>query len=416
MSRAACCLLAVILFATQAAADPPRVEQYLTSGELAAGEEALVRALAERGNQQDRFGLGVLRFARAIERLSQSFYRHGLRSELDGNRVPIANLPFLRLPLPENPRPEPLTYPQLRKIFERFIADLAAAEETLVPLGSASEVKLPLHFGRIKLDLNGDGKADEDEKLWRLYARMNAAVRIVPQRDIDEFVICFDKADVFWLRGYCHLLMAMSETLLAHDFSAPFDALAPYAFAGVKSNDRTLKFDVSRTGFDGIVDAIAAIHILRFPVVEPARTAAALAHLQDVIELSRKTWQAILAETDNDFEWIPGPGQTGVMPGVRVTKEMVTGWHEFLDEAEALLRGRKLVPQFFERWTGRETNKGINLRRVFTQPRDFDAILWIQGSGVAPFVEEGQVTSNETWNRFERIFGGQFIGFAFWFN
>ncbi len=54
--------------------------------------------------------------------------------------------------------------------------DLAEAEATLAKVDSA-DVKLPLHFGLIRLDLNGDGKAEPDERLFNLYAELNAAAR-----------------------------------------------------------------------------------------------------------------------------------------------------------------------------------------------------------------------------------------------
>jgi hypothetical protein len=54
--------------------------------------------------------------------------------------------------------------------------------------------------------------------------------------------------------------------------------------------------------------------------------------------------------------------------------------------------------------------------RVFTQPKDFDLVLWVQGSGAVPYLENGDVTSPETWAEFQRVFGGRFIGFAFWIN
>ena len=41
----------------------------------------------------------------------------------------------------------------------------------------AKDVKLPLHFGQIRLDLGGDGKAGPDETLWKLYAQLNAAAQ-----------------------------------------------------------------------------------------------------------------------------------------------------------------------------------------------------------------------------------------------
>ena len=91
--------------------------------------------------------------------------------------------------------------------------------------------------------------------------------------------------------------------------------------------------------------------------------------------------------------------------------EMVKGWLEFLDEAKAILKGEKLIP-FWRR--GPES--GVNLKRVFTEPRTFDLVLWVQGTAAVPYLENGVCTSAETWSRFQRIFRGEFIGFALWFN
>ena len=55
-------------------------------------------------------------------------------------------------------------------------------------------------------------------------------------------------------------------------------------------------------------------------------------------------------------------------------------------------------------------------RRVFTEPREFDLILWIQGTAAAPYLERGERTTPEVWDRLRRVFGGEFIGFALWFN
>ncbi len=120
---------------------------------------------------------------------------------------------------------------------------------------------------------------------------------------------------------------------------------------------------------------------------------------------------SITAETDDDHEWIPNPRQTGVVPGVKVTDEMVKGWTTFLDEADDLLEGRKLVP--FWREAG---GRGVNLKRIFTEPMEFDLVLWVQGTAAFPYLEEGNVTKPEIWQRLQRIFQGEFIGFAIWFN
>ena len=40
----------------------------------------------------------------------------------------------------------------------------------------------------------------------------------------------------------------------------------------------------------------------------------ALAHLEAMIALSRESWKFILAEPDDDHEWVPNPKQHSVLP------------------------------------------------------------------------------------------------------
>ena len=65
---------------------------------------------------------------------------------------------------------------------------------------------------------------------------------------------------------------------------------------------------------------------------------------------------------------------------------------------------------------GEPGRRGINFRRIFTEPREFDLVLWAQGTAAAPYLEEGELTPPETWQRINRIFRGEFIGFVIWFN
>jgi len=90
----------------------------------------------------------------------------------------------------------------------------------------------------------------------------------------------------------------------------------------------------------------------------------------------------------------------------------VKGWTiTFLDEADEILAGRKLIP--FWRDAG---GRGVNLRRVFVEPREFDLVLWVQGTAAIPYLEAGELTTPEVWQRLQRIFQGEFLGFAIWFN
>ena len=105
----------------------------------------------------------------------------------------------------------------------------------------------------------------------------------------------------------------------------------------------------------------------------------------------------------------PNPSQTGVLPGMQVSEARVTGWQNFLDEFEAILQGKKLIPH----WRFEE---GINLRRFFVEPRAFDIVLLIQGSAALPYLEEGELTSGESWNQMMQLFGGEFFRYFIWFN
>ncbi|MEO0970116.1 MAG: hypothetical protein AAFX80_17740 [Cyanobacteria bacterium J06639_18] len=46
----------------------------------------------------------------------------------------------------------------------------------------------------------------------------------------------------------------------------------------------------------------------------------ALQNLQTVTALSRQSWKLILAETDNDREWLPNPKQISLQRIIIVTK------------------------------------------------------------------------------------------------
>jgi hypothetical protein len=386
-------------------------ERLLIEGKLAEAEKALNGVLATHPDDaQVRFGLGTVQFLRAVERVVQSFHRYGLRAGVVGNV-----LPFARLPIPPNEHPETIRYTDLRAMMQAWNDDLAKAEATLSRIEN-QDVKFPLHFGQIRLDLDGDGTAGPEERLWKLYIQLNAAVRNqVTAEAAQDFVIAFDRGDVAWLRGYCHLLMSLGEAFLAYDGQELFDHSAGLFYPKPETPFPFLRRakvrDEDRWDEEFFFDAIALIHELRLPLAEPARMNSALAHLESMIALSHESWKFILAETDDDHEWVPNTKQHTVMPGGTVTMAMVKGWLEFLDEARAILTGEKLIPF----WRSGD-DRGVNLRRVFTEPRGFDLVLWVQGTAAVPYLEKGPKTQPDTWRRFQNIFRGEFIGFALWFN
>jgi hypothetical protein len=94
---------------------------------------------------------------------------------------------------------------------------------------------------------------------------------------------------------------------------------------------------------------------------------------------------------------------------MQITQEQIDAWLLFLDELDALLKGEKLLPHWrFE--------QGINIRRLFLEPRTFDLVLLVQGSAALPYLEDGELTTADTWRRIVSVFGGDFFRYAVWLN
>ncbi|MBC8115944.1 MAG: hypothetical protein H7062_16275, partial [Candidatus Saccharimonas sp.] len=379
----------------------PDADTFLSSGKFDEGVAALETHLKEQPKDDTaRLGLGVTQFVSAVQRLGQKLAVYGPRPNFGALRTVAVD----DVPAPA----EPLTYPTLRKINQEWLDDLARIEVTLAKITS-EEVKLPLHVGRVTMNL---GTA-ETRSLSLLPILQQ--FRLAPAGREADFVIAFDRADVDWLRGYCHLLSALGEMSLAYDGQELFDVSVHRLFQHAKTpHEFLLEPNRDQNGgwftFEDIADAVAIIHMLRFPLVEPKRMESALKHIEQTLSLSRQMWKRVIAEIDNDREWIPGPKQSGAI-NVRVTQEMIDNWMVALDEAEQIVQGKKLLPF----WRGKPT-RGVNLRRVFLEPRPLDIVLWVQGTAATPYLEEGELTKPDTWQQINRAFGGQFLGFGFWFN
>jgi hypothetical protein len=399
----------------RATADAPLAERYLLDGKLADGEKALQARLKEAPkDDQARFGLGILQFLQTFEHLGGSLHKYGLRTEKAFLRPP----PQVKEFLPQNPNPETLTYAAARQMLQTFLDDLAKSEATLAEVKDPT-VKLPLHVGLIKIDPFGQGKPISAAFVFGRVEGIPPAA----SKQAETIVIGFDRGDVSWLRGYCHFLSAWGELLLATDGQRAFDYGAHLLFQKVETPHTFLlegrhAFDEDPlTNIPMLSDVISFFHqMMRLEIKEPAWTKAALAHLEAGIGQAKEMWKFILAETDDDNEWIPNPRQTGVI-GVKATQEMVDVWLETLDEAEQVLKGKKLIPF----WRGKAGERGVNLRRVFTEPQTFDPIEWVQGTAATPYLEKGMLTTladPRMGDRLNKAFGGpfNFIGFGFWFN
>lgn len=416
---------------------------------LPAARAYAVEQSATAGQTAD-FAHGVTLFLGAVEGLVSDLSRHGLR------RDDVLGLPFVRLWVPPpKGTPETMTYERFREMLQRFVDRLAEAEAVLVRIDDPGAV-LPIRPAGPRLDLNGDGQYDTHERLlpiltqivdpgrvpddeyWQEIARVtDDFVRrlaegdeaALAERDKIAPVFGYDRGDAAWLAGYAHLLSAMAEFLLAHDFEASFDHSfhvffpdGDFPYPELKEIYRGRSFSpllgdeavFLAFGFDL---AAFAVHS-PWNVTDPEKMAAVRSHLKGMIAQSRRSWEFIGAETDNPAgggaaplhpEWIPAPGQAQTEGFPAVTPNVLRGWLEFLDAFEAMLDGRVLIPHWrFE--------KGLNLRRIFEEPRPLSPILMFQGSDALPYLEDGEIVDFEYVAPIMSLMGGDFFTYAVWFN
>src|SRR5262245_27134558 len=338
----------VLQLSAAPAAAQPLAEKYLVEGKLTEGEKALQKRLEDAPTDDEaRFGLGVVQILRAFERLGGSMYQYGFRADracggLLGFFGFLGSQEQLRELWPANPHPEKVNYAAWRKVQQASVDDLNKAEATLAGV-KGRNVMLPLHVARIRVDLTGQGKAvSAVDLLGRLGDEETS-------RSAENVVVGFDRADVSWLRSYCHFLAACGELGLAVDAQELFDCSAHLFFEKVESphpflqEDRPKDRDQTEARMPPIADVIAFVHLTRLPIKEPKRCQVALEHLEAMVAQGKEMWKFILEETDDDNEWVPGPKQKGVL-GITVTDEMVETWLDTLDEVELVLQGKRLIP------------------------------------------------------------------------
>lgn len=449
-------------FASPARAEfPHEFAELLYSGQTVA---AVQLAEDEGAHPTARMAEGSARFLLAIEHLGQGLHDHGLRSEyvLDGTAAGMNAMPILRLPVPDNPNPEPMTYAAMQGLLDRFQTDLETAATALARVGE-QEIKLTLDLERIRLDFDGDGIGGERESLLLPFAAVNARAQTT-----GSYVVDFDQSDAPWLQGYCNLLQAMVKFPLAHDWRPAFDTTLHSLFPKTELPSSELHREMQRAqvalqalvdrlggpprapdfpdyardlsqeessrimqeyfnspemrayqdymglrdlGFmASIADLLAFVHLFNWPLTDAETMGEVRLHLLEMVRLSRVNWQRILAETDNGREWVPSPDQTGIFPNLIVDQDRVNGWSLFLDEFEAVLNGARLVPHW------RFVNRGINIRRMFEEPRSFDPVLIAQGVAVLPYLEDGDEIGEETVMTLVDIFGGGFLAYFLWLN
>lgn len=204
---------------------------------------------------------------------------------------------------------------EVRKEIDYVIAELGATRKLLAQIKLGKRKSLRLAPARWERDIDGDGSI----KLWEKYLfalpkrgqqgfRMTAPSNEQAYYDSEyklDAVIRVDQSDILWSLSYHHFI----EGLLTH-------------LRAFELDDK----------FDGLI------------LARPALLKAAHKLIGDGFVLSGKMRQEVLAETDDDEEWIGNPKQAGSVFPVPLDAADFASWGMMLKEMSALWQGRTLLP------------------------------------------------------------------------
>lgn len=355
--------------------------------------------------EDERLALGAVQFLRAVEGSLQTRWTYGMTDR-------SGMLPLLRLPLDDNPDAKAFEPPVVAQIFTEAEVGLSRAIATFSTLPDTSPAALELNLGDIWFDVNRNATRDMGEDLAAIIGTVSMGISPA-EMGVDPAplpTIRFDIADVAWATAYAHLLSGVAETVLAYDPTEPLTRVIAARKALAAYGPPPPSF---LTGMDRMPDEIDLIAMLLETLnqqPDPARAAKAHGHFLAMIAQNRRFWTLVEAETDNAREWLPNSRQQSGTGRV-LPPETGARWQAVLADAEAVLKGEKLIPYWR---TG--TQGGVNLQKLFLDPAPQDLAGWIQGWSAVPYLKKGPLVSSDSWMQFENMLTGDAMLFAVWLN
>jgi len=365
--------------------------------------EARLAALATPSDA-DRFALGGVRFLRAVERSLQLRWQVGLTDQMQ-------MLPFLRLPLAENPAPQPFDPDMIATLFRDVSAGMDGAREPLSAISDTSDFGLEIALADLWFDVNANGARDAGEDMLEIAGPMILGWRWLDRDPATPApVIRFDVADAAWLSAYTHLLGGIGDVVLAYDPTAAIAKTleAKIAMQTLRSTPPDI-FAMDQS-FGEFVDMAAIVLDTLNQTPDAARATSAHAHFLAMVADNRRFWAQVATETDNDAEWLPNDAQQSAL-GIVVPPGTGPAWLAVLDDAEALLTGARLAPY----WR-LDAKAGINVGAMFTDARPIDVAGWVQGVDALPYMQRGQVVDAASWTAFESLMAGEAMLFTLFLN
>ena len=368
-----------------------------------AATEARLTALPARSDAE-RFALGGAQFLRAIEGSFQDRWKAGLTDR-------TGMLPLLRLPLADNPNPAPFDPAVIVNVFAHAADRLAAAKTDLMAIPGTSDFGLEIALSDIWFDVNSDGSRSTGEGIADILGQAvmggmggsGTSPQPLP-------TVRFDVADAAWLAAYADLLGGICALVQAYDPTEPITRVMAARAAMEQLGPVEADPFFGGTSNPDVFDMIAMILATLDQTPDAALMAEAQAHFLAMVSENRQFWSRVAAENDNAHEWLPNDQQQSAL-GIAVPPGTGAAWMILLADFEAVLKGEKLVPYW--RVGG---SAGVNVARMFTDPRSINLAGWIQGWDALPYLEKGTLVSSESANAFDRLTSGRAMLFALYLN
>jgi hypothetical protein len=272
--------------------------------------------------------------------------------------------------------------------------------DPLAAIPDDSAFGLEIDLADLWFDIDGDGRRSTSEGALDAFGPMLLGWRW-SERDpaTPAPVVRFDVADAAWLSAYSHFIGGFGNTLLAYDPTTPITEVMG-ARAQLDTMRGSERDDMMIPDEQDWIDIAAVVLRTLNQTPDKARAADALIAYLAMIDDNRAFWRRADAETDNDREWIPNGKQTAAL-GFTLPPDTSAVWQAVLGDAEAVLRGKRLVPYL---WLGDDA--GVNVGRMFTDPRPIDLAMWIQGLGALPYIEKGTLISSQNFMIFTQMMEG----------
>lgn len=355
---------------------------------------------AQPESSQTKFLLGGLEALSAFEFLLQVRYQNHSRE------LPL--FPGGNVQVPDNP--DAVFDPAFVEIALMGALERLARSQQILSEIEGQEFFANLNPFLIWLDVNSNGQRDTNEDLMDMIGSLPG---LNVKRDAD-FNVRFDSADAHWLLAYVHVLSGMSELLLSLDPTTAITTITEGRNL-LETAGKIMPDPIFGGGADSIVDTATIVLMAFRGVPDKTRTRASLAHFRAMIANNQEFWRLVMLETDDEREWLPNPDQKSAF-GVRVDLETAVAWQVVLDEISDVLEGRVLLPHWRVGSRNAKTGVGINFARLMNDPGDFDLILMIQGTAIAPYLETGRIVDTQVWQDFSELTGGQGAMFSLWLN